>query len=82
MRLTVRVEKKHINEGRRSDSARCPIALALNEQHPQPEVWSVGTRSAAAYGRDLNLPEVARRFVTRYDAYVEVQPLAFDLSDE
>jgi hypothetical protein len=42
MKLTVRVEQRHIDVGRPVRCRLCPIALALNEQHPrrEGEVWA------------------------------------------
>ena len=45
MRLTVRVERRHIDKGKPVRCRLCPIALALNEQHPRGErpLWATDT---------------------------------------
>lgn len=84
MKLTVNVTQQHIQKGTRNDCRRCPVALALNEQHPCENGWRVSwlyaRRDPSVLG--AKLPENAQRFVTKFDdGKRNVEPFTFDLYD-
>lgn len=81
MKLAVNVTQEHINQVRRTCSfSACPIAVALNEQHPCPSVpWWVGDLVASGGPGRYRLPSSARAFVSAFDADEDVAPFAFEL---
>jgi hypothetical protein len=83
MKLTVKVEQEHIDEGRARDALNCPIARALNEQHPRPGRWAVDQDGAWAFGtnRTLRLSRRAKRFIRDVDANKPVRPSTFILTE-
>jgi hypothetical protein len=84
MKLTVKVEQEHIDEGRARDALNCPIARALNEQHPRPGDWAVHKDEVWAFGtnRTLRPSRRAKRFIRDVDAKKPVRPSTFILTDE
>lgn len=83
MKLTVNVTQTHIDEGERNSPGLCPIALALDEQHPCGGGWRVSMLGARRRGNypSLLLPEKASQFVKDFDAGRPVFPFVFDLYD-
>lgn len=82
MKITVNVTQKHIDEGQRMRCTSCPIALALNEQHPRPGVWSVNGLVAAVRGNSWEsyaLPLLALDFICSFDVGAPVKPLTLEL---
>jgi hypothetical protein len=55
--IEVSVEQRHIDRGIRNSDSRCPLALALSEQHPG-RYWRVFFDSVYAWlwGPDTHLP--------------------------
>lgn len=41
MKITVKVQHKHIVKGRRADSMRCPLALAFKHDYPDAEFQGI-----------------------------------------
>jgi hypothetical protein len=81
--ITVSVEQGHIEAGLRQDCRRCPIAIALNEQHPMPSVWRVGHswarwRDADPFKSSL-LPIKAVEFIMCFDSARPVEPFTFEM---
>ena len=82
--LDIWVKRKHITQGQRGSSRFCPIALAVEEQHPE-----VGYPTVAGYwisdrmtraGKAWTLPEQALEFVRRFDGETpkrELKPFKF-----
>jgi hypothetical protein len=83
MKLTVKVEQEHIDAGRARDALNCPIARALNEQHPRPGGWAVDQYEVWAFGtnRALRPSRRASRFVRDVDAKKPVRPSTFILTE-
>ena len=70
-RLTIRVTAQHIAAGRIGNEARCPIALALCEQHPRDGgSWRVDGERAYVVGVNqapFSLSRRACEFVLTFD---------------
>jgi hypothetical protein len=93
--MTLVVTKAHIKAGRRGYSCTCPIALALNEQHPPEEgqEWHVTRGRIRLRGpspeedelgpifREYALPIQAHAFIQDYDEGRWVDPFEFDLEE-
>lgn len=91
MRLTVTVTQKHIDAGQPVRCRLCPIALAINEQHPLPDGqywasdWENVHRCTDTGGRPIcvvafDLPPAAREFVREFDCNTGLaRPFSFDL---
>jgi hypothetical protein len=81
MKLTVSVEQSHIDRGERNSCCACPIALAMNEQHPRDSSWRIGLATACIgwTGRASYLPPRAIKFVRSFDDKKEVKPFTFRL---
>jgi len=82
--MLVTVERHHIEAGVSGECALCPIALALNEQHPVDEGrWTVCNDYASIPAADIwyELPDQARLFVFFFDAGKACQPFAFELEE-
>jgi hypothetical protein len=84
--LRVRVEQRHLCAGRATSCTRCPIALALCEQHPIVPLgeWEVFSPDAIRVEEDgsayyYRLPPSAARFVRDFDAGREVEPFEFTM---
>jgi hypothetical protein len=83
MKLTVKVEQEHIDAGEARDALNCPIARALNEQHPRPGSWAVDQYEVWAFGtnRTLRPSRRAKRFIRDVDAKKPVRPSTFILTE-
>jgi len=80
--LQVVVNEQDIEYGIEGSQEQCPIALALARL--QNEDWEVdGTRASfyvlSGKGFYYELPEVARKFTSDFDKYLEVKPFSFQL---
>lgn len=79
----VTVTQDHIDHGKKSDCALCPIALALcNLGYLDVEVHGTFVRLPVVRGRlFIDLPEVATDFIDQFDAHgaIGVSPIEFDL---
>jgi hypothetical protein len=81
--ITVNVTQQHIDDGERMECKTCPIALALNEQHPMPKPWRVGNttsrwREETPFGW-CRLPLAAQTFIGDFDFQRPVQPFTFEM---
>jgi hypothetical protein len=76
-KITVDVTYSHIESGICSDGNRCPIALAIREQHNLDV--SVSHFAVEAYGFDVELPQEAADFVMEFDFDRSVKPFTFEL---
>lgn len=93
MALEVRVGWKHINGAVPASSCQCPVARALQEQHPMGALWCVYlkkhgkdednvTGQAVLWpGRGYGLPPKAVRFILDLLAGKPVQPVTFMLEE-
>ncbi len=79
----VTVTQDHIDSGKKSDCALCPIALALVEMgYLDVEVHGTFVRLPVVSGRlFMDLPEVAVDFIGHFDTHgaIGVSPFEFDL---
>ena len=86
-KLTVTVTQDHINDGQKTSSTRCPIALAIHEQNPKLKLVSVGAWTATMW-IDNNkykigkLPPLAQDFVGDFDRLGRhnVRPISFEMT--
>ena len=81
MKLTVRIQQRHIDEGKRTYCRECPIALALNEQHPRKGGWWIVCDQAWSIycERPYNLSKEAIKFYRSFDNGCAVKPLEFEM---
>ena len=80
--LTVNVTQEHIHNGIRMKCRHCPVALALNEQHPLPneEWWGTNGREVfCGLEAEYRLPIAAWQFVDAFDSGRNVKPFTFTL---
>jgi hypothetical protein len=79
--VVVRVTSDDIRRGRRRSFTCCPVAravkrtLKLGAVHVNPLLINAG-----GPGENFKTPSTAGRFITKFDAGVQVQPFAFRLS--
>ena len=87
--MRVEVTAEDIAEARKDLAARdwrmpaayCPLARAINRElgtKPEAEVY-VYEDNVCVNGSRYALPREARRFVSRFDADLDMEPAAFDL---
>jgi hypothetical protein len=83
MKLTVKVKKQHIEEGQRNDCKACPIALALDAQHPFGAGWSVGPEIAFRISdrKKFFLPVDAQKWIIDFDDGKRVRSRNFTLHE-
>jgi hypothetical protein len=88
--VRIEVEAHHIICGERYSTSRCPIALAVTSRLPAGRYAIVDQESVYVRERGrlpeefeqaFLLPEVARKFVKKYDAQGPVWPFAFEMDD-
>jgi hypothetical protein len=90
VKITVRVEQKHIDEGCREEvtpDARavthCMVALALTEQYPQEGLrWRVGYSTAWLDGDDKRWFRLPNKVRDRIHAFMDgkaIRPFEFEL---
>lgn len=80
--VLVRVNKDHIEKGKRADCEACPIALAISEADDYRRVWEVGHDGAVVYGETgpvarMELPEMAVSWMRAFDEGHPVRPFTF-----
>jgi hypothetical protein len=77
------VAHHHILRGNARSCGLCPIALALNEQHPRQGGWRVTNDHACyPYGGGLMqipLPSSCIDFIQAFDSGAHVEPFTFQL---
>jgi hypothetical protein len=64
-KITINVTQEHLDEGVCGDPERCPIALAVKQQHGFDV--SVGDYGIEYYAWDVRLPHKARDFIREFD---------------
>lgn len=77
MKITIRVEQRHIDEGKPGEACLCPVALALNEIS-NTEVRVIVEN--AYFGPDhipAKLPKSASQFICKFDNSQLVEPFKF-----
>ena len=88
--MKIKVEQKHIENGRRLSPSRCPLALAIRDHYGRKSFQTfhvnVGTRVASLWDfTDANphavyaLPREAQTFAERFDCHKSVEPFEFEL---
>ena len=82
--MKVKVEQRHIANGKRKDSAKCPVALALKERLVEGLCVNIDDRGNIevwdAVDRQEYLSEYKKSvedFVTKFDSNEAVEPFAF-----
>jgi hypothetical protein len=76
--MLIKVTEDHIENGRRHETCRCPIALAIKEATGCSNV-SVGQQSATIGVYTHILPKEAGDFVRDFDHRKKVVPFEFEL---
>ena len=78
----IKVTKAHIKRGKRGTSDWCPIALAVRRAYFYPSVYgSWFCHGSGAGRRVVQLPDVAREFIRRFDAGEDVAPFEFEVDE-
>jgi hypothetical protein len=82
MYLKVKVTRKHIKVGMRSDSEYCPIAVAVRGAG----AIAVGVETEDIYWADAagnhfyaTLPRKAQKFISDFDSGLHVYPIEFSI---
>jgi hypothetical protein len=76
--MTITVTADNIAHGKPCEPRHCAVALALTDQLGGQ--WFVDTPSAWGSGhRYIDLPPEVDRFIQRFDAGREVEPIAFEV---
>jgi hypothetical protein len=76
--MKIQVTAEHIRDGQRCNSARCPIALALQEP-----AWEARAGAILAVLSDgfYRLPYEVRKFMRDFDRGLPVEPFEFELGE-
>ena len=62
MQIEIRVEQKHIDAGERYSTTHCPMAMAINEQHPELGECHV-TKCAISFNEPgAHIPPLERKY--------------------
>lgn len=86
--LRVEVTRYHINNGRRKDCRKCPIAIAMTPLLPAGYFAIVGpitTMIRMMLGNDdvfvdsVMMPSVVHQWISAYDAGEPMGPFAFEI---
>lgn len=73
---------KHRTQGGYHPPDHCPIARAVKRQRPElrgVKVNGASIREVTNGGVYINLPDVARQFVHRFDTRLPVKPFSFPI---
>lgn len=81
--MIVKVNQKHINTGKRNNSEKCPLAIALNDTTGIK--WSVGLTSCSPgegyiMKKMFFLPLRAIQFIKDFDNRKITKPFEFELT--
>lgn len=81
MRVTVKVNRRHIRAGQRGSSSCCPVALALKGLVKRTERLHVGVREVSInqYNK-APFPVCASNWIGAFDAGMTVSPIQFNLN--
>lgn len=83
--VLVRVEQRHINEGKAKSCGSCPLARAINDALGRDIApLGVGVNNTSWWGNPFGdiggtLPFDASAFVVNYDAGLPVEPFEFEI---
>lgn len=83
--MTIRVTQDHIDRGRQSNCALCPVALALQEALGDPLIragvsrWGHFKDNEGAFDWSLPLPGAVGRFIVLFDACRGGEPFEFEI---
>ena len=83
--VTIYVEQWHIDKGKPAECGSCPVALAVKDVLRESFLVNVGMCTVAVFTDDGSqswgddLPEVANRFIDRFDLGMRVSPFSFEL---
>lgn len=80
--ISIKIEQKHIDLGKRGSCTHCPIALAATEQFPREEIEVGGKYIDFIKGRARRrflFPQEAFDFVLSFDNNREVHPFSFKI---
>lgn len=77
--MKIKVEQRHINEGKISRCQECPVALAIQEQTGVKVSVYPMTGVFFGSGVIIPLPPIAQHFIGCFDYGVDVRPFEFDL---
>ena len=83
--MKIRVTREDIDNGEAGDCDRCPVALALL-RHTNADEVTVGNcgvdifhDSGLVVDYGVDLPEVARDFIKKFDTGRDVEPFEFEV---
>jgi hypothetical protein len=81
--VKVEVTQDDINNGKRGECSRCPLALAIRRA-VRPEICVlVGSFDYVLQGdrtrHNRSLPQIAKNFVRRFDDFAKCKPVSFSL---
>lgn len=79
--MIIEVKQEHIDNGTANQYWGCPIALAVREQTAFNNA-AIGTSEwypSGVLGSQWDLPEIATKFIGKFDKRKPVQPFSFEL---
>lgn len=76
--MKVSVEQKHIDAGTPDDGVHCAIALAVREMVDPDTYVEVDTDGMIVGYERFSIPDVAQRFIERFDKKMPVEPITFE----
>lgn len=84
MAIKIKVEEKHIQDGKRGSPGYCPIALAIEDAGYWYPVVDKNIAefidNEKGWAWEIDLPNEARSFIMKYDAGIEVHPFEFEVA--
>lgn len=67
-RIKIRVEQRHIDNGKVSACRDCAVALAMREQMPEPyDVWVGYSNLRVGPAQWMPTPRSVKRFISKFD---------------
>lgn len=76
--MTIEVKAKHIQNGRKFECDRCPVALAVKEA--SGDMAARATLDFLEFNkRTYTIPEKVREWIMDFDGEEKVQPFTFEI---
>lgn len=78
--MKINVTKKDIQNGKRCNGIKCPVALAISRKiNKKAEVGSVAIYIS---GKPIMMPKKVRDFIGKFDSQNKAKPFSFNLEIE
>ncbi len=76
--MIIQVTEDHIRLGKRSNSTRCPVALAVRDILPAAKILGTILIVETPWLK-IHLPKKVTKFVEDFDHFRPVEPFSFEL---